>query len=118
MVEMTKEEMLKEVDYLLDELKGVEKQVPPFEELLETLRYGLTQIERSHEHGKVYSNTMISTLMGGAGQQEIRIKKLEDRIKEIEASWQEGWDLAETYVNRIADLEEELRGKDGKTTKE
>ena len=118
MDEVTKEEMLKEVDDLVDELKGVEKPVPAFKDCLKALQFGLEQLELSYEHREVYTNTMISTLQCGAGQQEIRIKKLEDRIKEIEASWQEGWDLAETYVNRIADLEEELRGKDGKTTKE
>ena len=118
MDEMTKEEMLKEVDDLVDELKGVEKPVPAFKDCLKALQFGLEQLELSYAHREVYTNTMITTLQCSTGQQEIRIKKLEDRIKEIEDEAQEGWDWAEKYVNQIADLEEELRGKDGKTTKE
>ena len=81
-------------------------------EMFDEVMANLNQLKVAYEHKEIYYKTMISTLEGGAGQQERLMKEKDKRIKELEDTINS---LSMTHVNTeelnsvIKELEAEVR---------
>ena len=98
---------------MVDRLTCVQNQVRVLEKINQELDEELHKsLQKSTAQG-----VRISTHEVTIGQQDIRIKKLEKQLEEVDdcanlshEEYQEGWDLAESYNIKIEELQATLAG--------